>query len=376
MLLALSLLPALGATLMRAADGVIFDPAIGSPALVAAALLSAATFACFCVHHSPVATHLSLLLAFAAFAYRADGSLPTAAIECGGGRCDVLVTGGNSGIGAAAAAAMAAQGHRVRIACRSAAKCTAAAEAMGVDAAEAVLDLSDLDGVRAFAASVAGTVDVVVANAGFVPWGNSTAAAAAGWESGLGAMHLGHFELVRRLHGAGKLAPGARVVAVSSDAFRFGAFHPSLHASPGGEGDLRGEHTVGCGMPLCFGGQGGGAYARAKLANVLWAREMPRRLGVLASSVHPGMVATPLAQSMAPDLGAALNTVQHAYERVALRSAADSAKVILLAVQHASAEGPFLNARGAPLPAELLTPEAADDAAAARLWDVSALAVE
>ena len=72
-----------------------------------------------------------------------------------------------------------------------------------------------------------------------------------------------------------------------------------------GEGDLRGEVTVGCtfpeGSPICLNavargtllhppldGWGFGSYARAKLANVLFARGLPHFFGLAAASVHPG----------------------------------------------------------------------------------------
>jgi NAD(P)-dependent dehydrogenase (short-subunit alcohol dehydrogenase family) len=77
----------------------------------------------------------------------------------------VIITGANSGVGKATAAALAADGHQVIIACRTVAKGEAAAAAMAGDVEVAHLDLADLASVRKFAASV-DFVDVLVNNAG------------------------------------------------------------------------------------------------------------------------------------------------------------------------------------------------------------------
>ena len=101
------------------------------------------------------------------------------------------------------------------------------------------------------------------------------------------------------------LTPATVSVQTASDAARLGSLHASLFDdAAGGEGDLRGELTTGCAIPLPFcvppkradmhlGGRlNFGAYPRAKLANVLYARELQRRHGLPAVSVHPGMVDT------------------------------------------------------------------------------------
>jgi NAD(P)-dependent dehydrogenase (short-subunit alcohol dehydrogenase family) len=76
----------------------------------------------------------------------------------------IIVTGGNSGVGLATAAAAAESGHRVVIACRNVEKAERAAAGMpGVEVAQ--LDLTDLASARSFADSVE-TVDVLVNNAG------------------------------------------------------------------------------------------------------------------------------------------------------------------------------------------------------------------
>ena len=81
----------------------------------------------------------------------------------------VIVTGGNSGVGRATAAALAASGHSVVIACRTIPKAEQAAAAMAGKVEVASLDLADLASVRKFADSVDG-VDVLINNAGVLPW--------------------------------------------------------------------------------------------------------------------------------------------------------------------------------------------------------------
>jgi NAD(P)-dependent dehydrogenase (short-subunit alcohol dehydrogenase family) len=77
---------------------------------------------------------------------------------------EVIVTGGNSGVGEATAAALAAAGHSVVIACRTIQKAERAAATMAGGVAIAHLDLADLTSVRKFADSVDG-VDVLINNA-------------------------------------------------------------------------------------------------------------------------------------------------------------------------------------------------------------------
>ena len=133
-------------------------------------------------------------------------------------------------------------------------------------------------------------LDIAFNNAGFVPVGNQSTSPF-GLEMGFGVSHLGHFKLVADLREAHAFRHGATVVQVSSDASRLGAFHSSIFEGAG-EGDLRGEKTVGCAMafpfclppvrieglrrpsPLAFGVYGFGGYTRAKLANVLYARRL------------------------------------------------------------------------------------------------------
>lgn len=264
--------------------------------------------------------------------------LPAPTFECSrsilgldrGNHCSVLVTGGNSGIGFAVVSTLAEQGHTVIMGCRSQRKCDQAWQSLRDHLRARVLpiggfELGSLSSVAKWTMGLRdhgvggyrhGALDMVIMNAGYTPKGNSTTAD--GFEAGLGSMHFGHFGLLKWLARDGLIKDNAVVTLVSSDAARLGAFDRSLLTRQDGHGDLRGEVTHGCDPlgVLCVHNKGDqatgnaltsafnfGSYARAKLANVLMAREIAvRHPGMRSASVHPGMVMTPLAASQAMDL--------------------------------------------------------------------------
>ncbi|HVT67874.1 MAG TPA: SDR family oxidoreductase [Trebonia sp.] len=195
-----------------------------------------------------------------------------------------LVTGGNTGIGLATAIALARDGGRVYIACRSAAAGeTAVARIKSASGSADVwllpLDLASLDSVRACAAAFLALdepLHVLVNNAGV---GGQRGLTADGFELHFGVNHLGHFALTQlllpRLTAA---APGARIVNVSSDAH---------YGAPGIDFDAVRRRTA------TFTGQR--EYAVSKLCNVLFTQELARRLtgtGLHAYALHPGVVAS------------------------------------------------------------------------------------
>jgi NAD(P)-dependent dehydrogenase (short-subunit alcohol dehydrogenase family) len=197
-----------------------------------------------------------------------------------------VVTGGNGGIGYEAARALAAAGARVVLAVRSEDKGHAAAEAIRrAHPAAAVevlaLDLADLASVRRFAAAFRAryaALALLINNAGVLalPYRRT----ADGFEMQFGTNHLGHFALTGLLLPAILAAPGARVVTVSS----------GLHWG----GRIAFDNLDGA-----SGYRRWPAYEQSKLANLLFAYELQRRLdaaGADALSVgcHPGLAATDL----------------------------------------------------------------------------------
>lgn len=205
-----------------------------------------------------------------------------------------VVTGANSGLGWHTTAALAAKGAHVVMACRNAGKAAAAAEeirALHPDASleQIPLDLADLSSVAAFAETYRRghqRLDLLINNAGvmFAPRGKT----ADGFEIHFGANHLGHFALTGRLLDMVLATPGSRVVSLASEYARLGRIHLD---------DLNAERR--------FDRQA--AYANSKLANLMTALELQRRLekkgaGAISVAAHPGLSATNL-QSAGVSMG-------------------------------------------------------------------------
>ena len=218
----------------------------------------------------------------------------------------VIVTGANSGLGLASATQLAAAGATVVLAVRDVGKgveakekIRAATQGGAVEVSE--LDLGDLNSVKAFAVRWGDRpCDVLMLNAGVmaIP---QRATTKDGFERHLGVNHLSHFALTAQLWPALKRAAigsagGARVVVVSSDGHKKGtiSFNDINLEKPGAYKD--------CSTPFCS------AYTQSKLANVLFAKELERRipsgLNVAVSSVSPGLVNTALFRYSLPDLKA------------------------------------------------------------------------
>src|SRR3954470_2936645 len=186
-----------------------------------------------------------------------------------------VVTGANSGIGFAAARELGRAGARVVLAVRDVARGEAAAAAVDGETEVRQLDLADLASVHAFADAWEGDLDVLVNNAGVmaVPERRTKD----GFEMQLGTNHLGHFALTNLL--LDRIQD--RVVTVSSGAHRIGTIDlDDLNW------DVRKYERW-------------RAYGQSKLANLLFALELQRRLQDAASPVrslaaHPGYAATQL----------------------------------------------------------------------------------
>lgn len=199
------------------------------------------------------------------------------------GERTVVVTGANTGIGLATASALAGQGWRVWVACRSERKGAAAVAsikaATGNDAVFLLmLDLADLSSVRDGAKSFLEPYEplhVLVNNAGV---GGARGLTKQGFELMFGVNHLGHFLLTQLLLERLVSSAPSRVVTVSSDAH---------YNAPGVDFEAVRRPARGI--------TGLGEYAVSKLCNVLFSQELARRTegtGVHAYALHPGVVAS------------------------------------------------------------------------------------
>ncbi len=269
-----------------------------------------------------------------------------------------IVTGANSGIGFETARMLAQKGAHVVLACRSAERGRAA---VGLIVAQnppgrvelSVLDLSDLDSVAAFAERFVATherLDLLVNNAGvMVPPFSRTKQ---GFEMQFGTNHLGHFALTGRLLGILRKTAGSRVVVVSSTMHRSGVVDLD---------DPNYERRSYWGWP---------AYGQSKLANLLFARELQKRLGAegpVVTAAHPGFTATELQRS---------SRYVSIFNFIAMTPQAGAMPTLRAATDPTAKPGSYwgpagvLEMNGAPVEVGR-SGAAQDDAKAAALWALS-----
>lgn len=203
-----------------------------------------------------------------------------------------IITGANTGIGYETALDFARRGAHVIMACRDLKKAEQAIleikRQTNIQKIEVEhLDLADLDSVRSFAAIMnkkLKKLDLLVNNAGIMMCPNWRTKQ--GFEMQFGTNHLGHFLLTNLLLDLLKNAKSSRIINISSRAhYDFGMNWD----------DINWEKSY---NPIK-------AYAQSKLCNVLFTKELAKRLegtGVVSFSLHPGVVRTELTRNLGAGL--------------------------------------------------------------------------
>jgi len=194
----------------------------------------------------------------------------------------VVITGGTSGIGQVAAESLAAMGARIVLVARSASRAEEAIVRLnragpGIAHRYRLADLASLEEIRSVGAQIVSSeprIDVLINNAGALF--NGRKETIDGLEMTFAVNHMAYFALTMSLFDPLTTTPGARIVNTAS------AAHQGVQLD---FDDLQSRRAY----------KGLGAYARSKLANILFTRELARRLdgaGVTANCLHPGFVAT------------------------------------------------------------------------------------
>ena len=279
----------------------------------------------------------------------------------------VIITGANSGLGLAAAHRLASKGATVVLGCRSvpnAEKARAAILAVTPRANVEVgsVDVASLRSVRDFAETIRrrfSALDVLINNAGIMA--TPRAVSSDGFEMQFATNHLGHFALTGLLLPLMREQKSSRVVAVASIAARSGRIDFD---------DPMGERRYDAWQ----------AYNQSKLANLMFALELQRRLAktgsaTVAVAAHPGASTTNLFAT--PGGFFAKRVMSPLMSRFLFQSAERGALPILLAAASPAAQpggyyGPsgFKEMKGDPGPA-VIPRQALDEAVASRLWRLS-----
>jgi NAD(P)-dependent dehydrogenase (short-subunit alcohol dehydrogenase family) len=287
----------------------------------------------------------------------------------------VLITGANSGIGYHAALKMARKGAHVMLACRDRQRGEDALSQLGENSPSAhtelvIFDLASLASVRDFAEQELTKhrpIHILINNAGVMapPKRLQTTD---GFELQFGTNVLGHFALTALLMPALELAAESgerpRVVTIASIAHKRGQLNFDDLQSMKSYGPMR-------------------AYQQSKLADLMFAFELDRRLRARSSRVmsvaaHPGVADTNLfrAGDYSPLERVARTLLGHGIG-IVLNTDAEGALPTLYAATASTAEdggyyGPqgFQEMRGEDVGPAKIAPQARDTAAGARLWNI------
>ncbi len=268
---------------------------------------------------------------------------------------NIVITGGTSGIGEVAAAELAKQGARIVLIARDPERAgitlSRLRQANGsVAHVSRVADLSRMSEIMRVSKEILQSepeIDVLINNAGALF--NTRQVTEDGLEKTFAVNHMAYFVLTNLL--LPNLKPGARIVSTASDAHKGAKLDFD---------DLQSAKKY----------SGFSVYGKSKLANILFTRELARRIegrGVTANSLHPGFVATRFGDQS----GGILSVAVKIAKPIGAISPQEGAKTIIYLASSPDVEGKsggyyYKNALAAP------TKEAQNDDDAKRLWDASA----
>jgi NAD(P)-dependent dehydrogenase (short-subunit alcohol dehydrogenase family) len=267
-----------------------------------------------------------------------------------------VITGATSGIGRVTAQRLAAKGARLVLIGRDPARGEAALAAIRRRTPKAEVsiryaDLSRLDALRTLAAGLHGLsrIDVLINNAGAMFWRRE--ATADGLERTFALNHMAYFVLTALLRDKLQASSPARIVNVASDAHRGARLDFD---------DLQMQRNY----------SGMTAYSRSKLANILFTRELARRLegtGITANCLHPGFVNSRFGDNNAGLVGLGTKVAKQLFA-ISPERGAETPVYLASSPEVEGRSGGYYH-QCAPA-----TPSAAaqDDAAARRLWEESA----
>jgi NAD(P)-dependent dehydrogenase (short-subunit alcohol dehydrogenase family) len=266
----------------------------------------------------------------------------------------VVITGATSGIGEVAAIRLAEEGARIVFTARDKERAQATLEKLrqANPASGHVVhftDLSLLSEMRHTAEEIREepVIDVLINNAGALF--NSRVETRDGLEKTFALNHMSYFVLTTLL--LSRLKPGARIINTASDAH---------HRAKLDFSDLQSRN----------GYSGFAVYSRSKLCNILFTRELARRLagtGITANSLHPGFVATRFGDQS----GGVLSALVRVAKPIGAISPEEGAKTIIYLASSpevARTSGAYFTKCAPATPSA----EARSDQDARRLWDVSA----
>ncbi|XP_061612017.1 retinol dehydrogenase 13-like isoform X1 [Phyllopteryx taeniolatus] len=287
-----------------------------------------------------------------------------------GGRCPskaklngktVIITGANTGIGKETARELALRGGRIIMGCRDMEKCEAAAKeirgsTLNPHVYACHLDLASMKSIREFAERIKKKeqrVDVLINNAGVMKcpaWKTED-----GFDMQFGVNHLGHFLLTNLLLDRLKESAPSRVINLASLAHLVGKMDFE---------DLNWERKK-------FNTKQ--AYCQSKLANVLFTRKLAKRLqgtGVTVNAVHPGVVSTELGRHTGLHQSQLSTTVLSPFFSLLVKNpelGAQPSIYLAVAEELDGVTGRYYDVLTEKEPA----PQAMDEEAARRLWEIS-----